>query len=71
MRAAKAASSPNVPLMRPHLGSVAKSAMGDNESRNPSARYSLRAISPKARTRLVSPVAARPSEEHHLEKNGV
>ena len=69
--AASSASSPNVPLIRPHLGSVAKSAMGDKVNLNPRALYSCLAMSPKLRTKLLSLVAANPNVEGQLEKKGL
>ncbi len=65
------ASSPKVPLIRPHRGSVARSAMGCRARLMPTARYSCRAMSPKFRTSNVSLVAASPSDVGHWENAGV
>ena len=56
----KCASSPNVPDILGHLGSVARSTCGCKATRIPTAKYSWRAMFPNSATASESPIAASP-----------
>ena len=68
MSETRAGSLPKVPEVRAQRGSVARSAMGCSARRIPTARYSSRTVSAKARTRSTSPVAPSPIGSGHREK---